>query len=113
MPEKISQSLEGVSETLLMTLYVRARESQRPKAMIKDDMPVAMVNQIDYDFSRLRIRLCRYAHHGYAGGRLSHYGARLERTGAERHDADILAEQFGTRDRTRARGKRQRPVDCL
>ena len=53
MPEKISQSLEGVSETLLMTLYVRARESQRPKAMIKDDLAVAMVNQIDYDFSRL------------------------------------------------------------
>ena len=37
----------------------------------------------------------------------------LERTGTERHDADILAEQFGARGRTRARGKRQRPVDCL
>ena len=56
MPEKIPQSLEGVSETLLMTLYVRARESQRPNAMIKDDLAVAMVNQIDYDFSRLRMQ---------------------------------------------------------
>ncbi len=30
MPEKTLQSLDGVSETLLMTLYVRARESQPP-----------------------------------------------------------------------------------
>ena len=37
MPEKILPSLEGVSETLLLTLYVRARESQRPNAMLKDD----------------------------------------------------------------------------
>ena len=56
MPVKISQSLEGVSETLLITLYVRARESQRPDAMIKDEKAVAMVNQIDRDFSRLRMR---------------------------------------------------------
>jgi len=56
MPEKIPQSLEGVSETLLMTLYVRARESQRPDAMIKDDSAVAMVNQLDCDFSRLRMQ---------------------------------------------------------
>lgn len=55
MPEKILQSLEGVSETLLMTLYARARESQRPDAMIKDDKAVAMVNQIACDFSRLRM----------------------------------------------------------
>jgi hypothetical protein len=34
MSEKIPPCLEGVSETLLMTLYVRARESQRPDAMI-------------------------------------------------------------------------------
>jgi O-methyltransferase involved in polyketide biosynthesis len=56
MSEKILHSLEGVSETLLMTLYVRARESQRSDAMIKDDMAVAMVNQIDFDFSRLRMQ---------------------------------------------------------
>ena len=56
MPEKVLQSLGGVSETLLMTLYVRARESQRPNAMIHDDKAVAMVNQIDCDFSRLRMR---------------------------------------------------------
>jgi len=56
MSEKIPQSLDGVSETLLMTLYIRARESQRPDAMIKDSKAVAMVNQIDCDFSRLRMQ---------------------------------------------------------
>lgn len=56
MPEKILQELDGVSETLLMTLFVRARESQRPDGMIKDEMAVAMVNQIDCDFSRLKMQ---------------------------------------------------------
>lgn len=55
MPEKFLQSLGGVSETLLMTLYVRARESQRPDGMIKDEKAVAMVDQIACDFSRLRM----------------------------------------------------------
>jgi len=56
MPEKVLQSLEGVSETLLIPLYVRARESQRPNAIIHDDVAVAIVNQIDCDFSRLRMQ---------------------------------------------------------
>src|SRR5512136_641773 len=56
MTEKVLQSLEGVSETLLMPLQARARESQRPDAMLKDDKAVAMVNQIAYDFSRIRLR---------------------------------------------------------
>lgn len=56
MPEKILQSLEGVSETLLMTLYVRARESQRPNGMIHDEEAVEMVNRIAGDFSRLRMQ---------------------------------------------------------
>jgi O-methyltransferase involved in polyketide biosynthesis len=56
MSEKIVQKLTGVSETLLMTLYARARESQRPDAMLRDDKAVAMVNQIECDFSRLRMQ---------------------------------------------------------
>jgi len=56
MAEKIIQSLKGVSETLLMTLYVRARESQRADGMIKDKQAVAMVNQLECDFSRLRMQ---------------------------------------------------------
>jgi O-methyltransferase involved in polyketide biosynthesis len=55
MPEKVFQSLDGVSETLLMTLYARARESQRPDAILKDDKAVAMVNRLNCDFSRLRM----------------------------------------------------------
>ncbi|MEN6409781.1 MAG: class I SAM-dependent methyltransferase, partial [Anaerolineaceae bacterium] len=56
MPQKIPQSLKGVSKTMLITLYVRARETQRPDAMIKDEQAVAMVNQIDADFSPLRMQ---------------------------------------------------------
>lgn len=56
MAEKVHQLLEGVSETLLMTLYARARESLRPDGLIRDDLAVAMVNQIDCDFSHLRLR---------------------------------------------------------
>ena len=56
MPETTHVNLNGVSETLLITLYARARESQRPDAMIKDDKAVAMVNQIECNFSRLRMQ---------------------------------------------------------
>jgi O-methyltransferase involved in polyketide biosynthesis len=56
MSEKIPHSLDGISETLLMTLYARARESQCQNAMLKDDMAVAMVDQIECDFSRLRMQ---------------------------------------------------------
>ncbi len=56
MPEKILQSLEGVSETLFMTLYARARESQRPDAMIHDEKAVEMVDKIAGDFSRFRMQ---------------------------------------------------------
>jgi O-methyltransferase involved in polyketide biosynthesis len=71
--EKIFQNLDGVSKTLLMTLYARARESQRPDAIFKDDKAVAMVAQLDCDFSRLRMhrhdeiaiimRMNRFDHH--------------------------------------------------
>jgi O-methyltransferase involved in polyketide biosynthesis len=56
MTEKTIANLGSVSETLLMTLYVRARESQRPDAMIKDEQAVELVNQLACDFSRLRMQ---------------------------------------------------------
>jgi O-methyltransferase involved in polyketide biosynthesis len=56
MSQKVLQSLEGVSETLLINLYARARESQRSDATIHDDRAVAIVNRIDCDFSRLRMQ---------------------------------------------------------
>jgi O-methyltransferase involved in polyketide biosynthesis len=48
------QDLSSVAETLLMTLYIRAMESQRPDALIKDEKAVALVNQMHYDFDRVR-----------------------------------------------------------
>ncbi len=54
MFENANQDLSGVAETLLMTLYIRAMESQRPDALIKDEKAVALVTQMSYDFDRVR-----------------------------------------------------------
>ena len=49
-----SQNPGSMTEALLLTLYVRAMESQRPDALLKDDKAVALVRQMDADFSRIR-----------------------------------------------------------
>ncbi len=54
MSETESQTLSGVAETMLITLYLRAMESQRPDALIKDEKAVALVMQMSYDFDRVR-----------------------------------------------------------
>jgi O-methyltransferase involved in polyketide biosynthesis len=54
MSEIASQNLNGVAETLLITLYIRAMESQRPDALIKDEKAVALVARMEYDFSRIK-----------------------------------------------------------
>ena len=54
MSETESLTLSGVAETLLITLYIRAVESQRPDAMIKDEKAVALVKQMNLDFSHVR-----------------------------------------------------------
>ena len=46
MSEAKSQVLSGVPETLLITLYLRAMESQRPDALIKDEKAVDLVQRI-------------------------------------------------------------------
>ena len=51
MSETANLNLNGVAETLLIPLYVRAIESQRPDALLKDEKAVALVRQMDYDFS--------------------------------------------------------------
>ena len=56
MNEKLSISLRGVPETLLITLYHRAQESQRPDAMLKDAKAEAIVRKLDYDFSRIKLQ---------------------------------------------------------
>ncbi len=56
MTEQVSQLLGGVPETLLITLYRRAVESQRPDALIHDAKAVEVVRKLDYDFARLRLQ---------------------------------------------------------
>jgi len=68
MSEITSPNLSGVAETLLITLYIRAVESQRPDALIKDERAEALVRQLDQeslqktlaltdDFSRVAVIL--------------------------------------------------------
>src|SRR5512136_417590 len=54
MTENVSQDLSGVAETLLIPLYNRAMESQRPDAIMKDEKAVALVTQMSYDFDQVR-----------------------------------------------------------
>jgi len=49
-----------VTETLLITLYIRAVESQRPDALIKDEKAVAPVTKMSYDFARIRLKMPGY-----------------------------------------------------
>ncbi len=49
MTEITNKNLSGVAETLLLPLYIRAMESQRPDALIKDDQAVALTKQLNYD----------------------------------------------------------------
>ena len=50
------QSQDVVAETLLIALYARALEAQCPAPLVKDDKAVALVRQIDYDFSRFKLK---------------------------------------------------------
>ena len=54
MTEETNQGLSGVPETMLITLYCRATESQRPDALIKDEKAVELVTRMSYDFERIR-----------------------------------------------------------
>ena len=49
-----SLPLSGPAETLFITLYLRAMESQRPDALIKDEKAVELVSRLDYDFNRIK-----------------------------------------------------------
>lgn len=54
MSEEESQSLSSVVETMLITLYLRAMESQRPDPLIKDERAVELVTQMSFDFAWVR-----------------------------------------------------------
>jgi len=55
MSEISLQNLSDVAETLLMMLYIRAVESQRPDALIKDEKAVTLVQRMDQDFLRNKL----------------------------------------------------------
>src|SRR3712207_1901647 len=44
---------EGVSETLLITLYIRAKDSMSDKPILNDIKAKEMVEAIEYDYSKL------------------------------------------------------------
>ena len=44
--------LTGVSETLLITIYLRSLETKRRNKIIQDDKSVEIVNRLNYDFSK-------------------------------------------------------------
>ncbi len=54
MPESTIRNLSGVAETLLFPVYIRALESQRPDALLRDARAVALVGQNEADFARIR-----------------------------------------------------------
>ena len=54
MAEITDQTLSGVAETLLIPLYIRALESQRPDALLKDERAVAFVTQMAPAFYRIK-----------------------------------------------------------
>jgi len=54
MSESPKQKPEDVAETLLITLFIRAKETERSDALITDEKAVALVKSMDYDFSRIK-----------------------------------------------------------
>ena len=54
--EKIHFDMQdNVSETLIIPLYFRAKESVRPDALLVDNAALELVNRIDFDYSRIRL----------------------------------------------------------
>ena len=56
MPKQPIQELNAVAQTLLIPLYFRALESQRPEAIIRDPKAMELVSRLEYDFSNIKRR---------------------------------------------------------
>ncbi len=54
-PTKVKTKLTDAQETLLITLYAKAIESQQPNPIFNDDKARSILDQIDYDFARLNV----------------------------------------------------------
>ena len=57
MSKTTKPNLGDVDETMLITLYIRAVESQRPDALIKDKRAEALVRQLDQESLRKTLAL--------------------------------------------------------
>ena len=57
MSESTNHNLSGVAKTLLITLYIRAVESQRLDALIKDERAEELVRQLDQESLRKTLAL--------------------------------------------------------
>jgi len=56
MPALPVRNLNAVSRTLMIPLYIRAMESRRPDAIVRDPKALELVGRLDYDFSLVRSR---------------------------------------------------------
>ncbi len=54
MSQTTNPNPDAMSEALLITLYIRAMESQRPDALLKDEKAVALVKQLGFDAARMQ-----------------------------------------------------------
>ncbi len=54
MSQPSNRPLSGVAETLLITLYVRAMESQRADALLRDEQAVALVQRMDQELAHVK-----------------------------------------------------------
>ena len=50
MKEKVN--VTGVPETMVQTLYARAKETKKKNAKINDEIAVELVKKLDYDYSK-------------------------------------------------------------
>jgi O-methyltransferase involved in polyketide biosynthesis len=57
MADKTSIDLIGTHKTLLLPLWARAKESQKPKPWLYDQRALAIINNLDYDFRDLEQNL--------------------------------------------------------
>ena len=53
MSEKQKPDLGNVQKTLFLPLWGRAVESKKDKPWLVDETPVRIIDQVDYDFSKL------------------------------------------------------------
>ena len=52
--EREASKLAGVPETMLIPLWCKAAETERPGGIIQDDKSLEIIARIDYDFSRFQ-----------------------------------------------------------